>query len=386
MPGAKYLEPYRTLRLNEVVIPGAHDAGVYTPNSDNVQTQALDIAGQAAAGCRFFDVRIAAHKSTVGGQTTYQHRAYHLDGSLVVNHKVKGTPGITSYQNVSHAGGWGGDLDSMLDQARVFVASNRTEFLILKFSKCSNWASVAQTCMQRLGPQHYTDGGNLNMKTVGELAGKVITVFDEEARKEITPVIARLGGRPHGILFCKALYDKKTGKSKGYERGYYGLQYFGKFSSTDKVAKNTAKQAQTLTSGAATHIDALGMMYWTTTGVFGNIRDRNATMWSDTNVAALQKTWTSGLQSAIVARFGAEIDSAMRLAQSSGGALGGRLKAFMPNIVMMDFVDPGKCAVIDGLNAVAATSLLQLMVPAPRGPRRTPDPTVSYTKLSQMRA
>lgn len=386
MAGHDYLSPYRNLRLNEVIIPGSHDAGVYTANRDNVQTQALDIAGQANAGCRFFDLRIATYKTKVGDKTVYQNKAFHLDQSLVVNHSVKGVKGVSSYQNVGHAGGWGGGLEDMLDQARAFVAANASEFLILKFSKCANWPSIAEACVARLGGYHYTGGGNLNNKTVGQLAGKVITVFDESARKELAGVITAQKGQPHGIMFINALYDSKTGVSKAYDPNYWGIQYFGKFSSTDNVDKNTAKQGKTMIAGAATHMDVVGMMYWTTTGLFGNIRQRNDSMWTQTNVAALQKTWKSGLESSIKHRFGNEQDSAMSLAQKNGGALGGRLKSFMPNIVMMDFVDAQKCAIVEALNAVAATSLLQLMVPAPRGPQQKPDPTASYNKLSDLRA
>ena len=110
MPGQTYLANYQTKRLNEVVIPGAHDAGIYTAGRSNVQTQALDIANQAAAGCRFFDLRIAAQKSTAGGVTTYTHRAYHLKDSFVGSSKVKGDPNISKHQTVAHMGGWGGDL------------------------------------------------------------------------------------------------------------------------------------------------------------------------------------------------------------------------------------------------------------------------------------
>lgn len=374
MPGNDYLSNYQNLRLNEVVVPGSHDAGVYTANRSNVQTQALDIAGQANAGCRFFDLRIATYKSTAGGQTTYTNKAFHLDQSLVVDHKVKNTPGVTSYQNVGHAGGWGGGLDDMLDDARTFVEANSTEFLILKFSKCANWPSIANACIAKLGPAHYTDAGNLNNKTVRELSGKVITVFDESARPKLTSVITAQGGRPHGILFIRALYDSDSGISKAYDPNFWGIQYFGKFSSTDKVNKNTAKQGRIMVNGATTHMDVLGMMYWTTTGLFGDIRERNTTMWNQTNVAALQQTWKSGLEASITQRFGNEKDSALLLAQTHGGALGGRLKSFMPNIVMMDFVDQQKCDIVEQLNGVAATSLLQLMIPAPRGPQPHPNP------------
>jgi hypothetical protein len=374
MPGANYLSNYQNLRLNEVIIPGSHDAGVYTLNSANVQTQDLDIDSQANAGCRFFDLRIATVKRKVQGQVVYEHKAFHLDQKLVVNHKVKNTPGITSYQNVGHAGGWGDGLTNMLAQARAFVVANATEFLILKFSKCKNWSAIADACVTQLGTEHYTGAGNINTCTVGSLAGKVITVFDESAGPELAPVIAAFNGQPHGIRFVRTLYDNDSGTSRAYDPNFSGIQYFGKFSSTDKVDTNTKKQAGILTGGAATHIDALGMMYWTTTGIFGSIRTRNDQMWTQTNIRALQQTWNSGLEAAIQSRFGRERDDALRLAMTSGGALGGRLKAFMPNIVMMDFVDLQKCTIIDQLNVVAATSLQQLMVPAPRGPQPHPDP------------
>jgi hypothetical protein len=385
MPGQRYLQPYANRRLNEIVIVGAHDAGVFTANKDNVQTQALNIRKQASAGCRFFDMRIATHKSTkIFGKSTYENRAYHLKDTAVRDHSLKSEGSKTSYQNVGHLGGWGAGLDDMLDQAKGFVEKYDTEFLILKFSKCFNWRNVAETCIARLGDVHYKAGGNLNNKTVGQLAGKVITVFDEEARKHLTPLIAEQKGHPHGILFIRALYDKDSGRSKVYDPGAWGIQYFGKFSSTPKVDKNTQKQRQILATNGATHMDALGMMYWTTTAMRGNIRTRNDGMWTATNVAALQQTWESGLEAAIEHRFGNEYQSAMRLAQSTGGMLGGRAKAFMPNIVMIDFVDRGRCDTIDALNQVAATSLQQLMIPAPKGPQAAPQVGRTYNRLSDL--
>jgi len=39
------------------------------------------------------------------------------------------------------------------------------------------------------------------------------------------------------------------------------------------------------------------------------------------------------------------------------GSSGGVLKAFMPNFVMIDFADAGKCRTIYDMNSVAATAL-----------------------------
>ena len=69
MAGKDYLAHFQHKRLNEVVIPGAHDAGVFTANKGNVRTQRRNIGEQAQDGCRFFDMRIAVNEIKVGGKT-----------------------------------------------------------------------------------------------------------------------------------------------------------------------------------------------------------------------------------------------------------------------------------------------------------------------------
>ena len=73
-------------RLNEIVIAGSHDAGI-TSGGANVQTQNVDIAGQAVAGVRLFDLRIAGRAMML---TSPQHTgkvmsltAFHADGVLM---------------------------------------------------------------------------------------------------------------------------------------------------------------------------------------------------------------------------------------------------------------------------------------------------------------
>lgn len=71
--------------MNEIVFAGSHDAGI-TRGDDNVQTQNLDIAGQASAAVRFFDLRIAArHDGKAGGQKQVALRAFHADSELMNN-------------------------------------------------------------------------------------------------------------------------------------------------------------------------------------------------------------------------------------------------------------------------------------------------------------
>ena len=213
-----YLAAYQNKQLNQIVIPGSHDAGIYGLDKENVKTQELDIGGQAMAGVRFFDMRIATAKSGWGNSATYEQKSYHLDGSLVNNssHSVRkhlpgGNKDVKSHQNISHAGGWGGDtLGQMLTQAKGFVDTHPTEFLIMKFSKCFNLQNVLDKCLEVLkGSQFQTDWTcNLNTQPVSTLAGHVITLFDEKALASLK--LDYSSGRYFGCFTFKEIYDKKS--------------------------------------------------------------------------------------------------------------------------------------------------------------------------------
>ncbi|HEX3682370.1 MAG TPA: tachylectin-related carbohydrate-binding protein [Bryobacteraceae bacterium] len=62
-------------RLHEIVIPGAHDAGTYDPESKglalNAQAQNLDFSGQLALGIRYFDCRLQNFPKTHPSQPFY---------------------------------------------------------------------------------------------------------------------------------------------------------------------------------------------------------------------------------------------------------------------------------------------------------------------------
>jgi hypothetical protein len=361
-----FLKQYANKQLNQIVIPGAHDAGIYGEGKSNVITQGLNIGEQAAAGVRFFDMRIATVKRSDG---SFEQRSYHLDGSLVKNQKHKGAkPGeVQSHQVVAHAGGWGKDtLTDMLGQAKGYVAANPSEFLILKFSKCYNLKDVVDTCVRVLGDaqfNHNKSGGakiNLNTRTVASLGGKVITLFDPNE-------MAKLGFVAQGQIYsgCLAfgeLFDKESKSSKAYIKEFHGLQYFGKFSSTSDVKTNTKKQTKLMQTGTACDRDAMGMMYWTTTGMLGDIKKRNDTMWTGVNSQALREVWESGYKTALTAQLGAL--SFKDLYQKNGTyyvANKNSWTSFTPNIVMMDFADYQKCVTIFNLNRVKNEMLESLM-------------------------
>jgi hypothetical protein len=367
-----YLANLQNKRLNEVVIPGSHDAGIYTQGKKNVVTQGLNIFLQAMAGVRFFDLRIATHKSGIGPWAKYEQRAYHLNANLVVNskHSIRrhlpgGDKDVKSHQNVGHLGGWGDSLDTMLDQAESFVRTHPNEFLILKFSKSYGLENIVEACLTKLGNYHYNPRTkvNLNMMQVKSFGGKVITLFAEKDLAKLN--LPNADHKYSGLLPFRELYDSDTGACKVYNRFFNGLQYYGKFSSTDSIDKNTQKQRATMERGAmGADRDAMGMMYWTTTGLFGDIQKRNAKMWSVGNNSALQQTWTQGLEASIRSQMGRDFTHARqspsgKIAKWGGGGV--NWKAFMPNIVMMDFSDDQKCTTIQALNDVASQQVRQYL-------------------------
>jgi hypothetical protein len=78
-------------------------------------------------------------------------------------------------------------------------------------------------------------------------------------------------------------------------------------------------------------------------------------MWSGSNVSSLKRMWKKGLSESIESRLANHVDP-------TAHAFGNVLKAFMPNIVMIDFADPSKCRTIYELNHVAATALTDAAV------------------------
>jgi hypothetical protein len=339
-------------QLNEIVMAGSHDAGI-TAGGSNVQTQNLDIGGQALAGVRLFDLRIAAAADgKQGGTKQATLKAFHADSKLMSNEKksryvaeLGRTEQIT--RTKLRGGAFGEGLAGMLQQARAFVEKYDSEFLILKFDKCKNWGAIAEVCVSELGPVLYTGSGNLNTRSLRDLKKKVICLFTDAGLAE-APAQYKWG---KGILGIRNLYN-----GGGYFPSYDGMQYFGKggtspFSPFKKISQNEKKQEKLLKGGAAAgNPEVMGMMYWTTTGLNESIQTRNDSMWTPKGVGKLETLWRAGLDESISTRIGKHIDP-------TSYASAPVLKAFMPNFIMIDFADDMKCQQIYDLNAIAAVEL-----------------------------
>ena len=337
-------------QLNQIVMAGSHDAGI-TEGGGNVQTQNMDIFLQAYAGVRLFDIRIAGKLGKDKGLgKEAQLKAYHSGitiGSKGMRQQTDLGKQAETKTSTLVGGDWGMGLTRMLSDAKKFVAQNTDEFLLLKFDKCSNWTAIAEACIRILGDRIYIGSGNLNKKSLGQLAGFVVVMFGKKGLEEIQNVYSSKAG----IWGVRSL----TEKGATYDPLFNGLQYYGKGGTSvvkpfAKIAQNKDKQAKLMRKGGDGNPEAMGMMYWTTTGIFESIKKRDETMWTASKSAALKKLWSNGLSDSIGSRLTKNLDP-------EKDSVGGLLKAFMPNFVMIDFADAKKCMTIYELNSVASTSL-----------------------------
>jgi hypothetical protein len=165
-------------RLGDIVIPGAHDAGMSVLNGVggkdhkfvnrcNTLTQSVNVARQLNAGIRMFDLRIGQFK-----------------GELYTKHSP------ANCMEESRGGGWGEELGKILDATRSFLDSNRKEFVILNFSHfCDTPVSIreqARFIQERLGERYLFPSKKIFFRnlTLEEVAGKAIVLFENHAFSE----------------------------------------------------------------------------------------------------------------------------------------------------------------------------------------------------------
>lgn len=351
---------YPGKRLCDVVFPGSHDAGI-TSGLGNAKTQSLDIEAQANAGCRWFDLRLL--KTTPFGKKSSTHskfKTYHIAG--VAGKKTsRATRLLGGLQ-----GTFGLSLDKIIDGAHKFLNVNGAEFLLFRFSKCQHHADLFNELKNGLSYRLFKGAVNLNEITVDDqrIRGKVVVLFDDGELNKVgaTPQEGCLGVKS---LFAYGLDSKgketKDLAPKPYVANYNGIQYFGKFGATttktdigpngSKFRTNLKKQENYLTKGGWTYRatpEVLGMMYWTTTGVFQNILSRNQRMWNQVHSRALVTLWEQGLEEALTSRVG----------YLSSPLIQGQVSSFIPNIVMMDDVNSGRCELVWQLNRCTNGTIL----------------------------
>jgi hypothetical protein len=164
--------------LKDIVIPGAHDAGMSvlsgvggqqsgTINHCNVLTQKLNIEGQLNAGIRMFDLRI--------GSFNNEYYTKHCSSDCMAD---------------AIGGGYGERLSSILQSLKSFLQKNTKEFVVLTLSHfCEREApakDVADSIIEMLGIDliYKNDGKNIGQIQLKDLQGKAIVTFENFARTD----------------------------------------------------------------------------------------------------------------------------------------------------------------------------------------------------------
>jgi hypothetical protein len=166
------------LTLKDIVIPGAHDAGMSALNGTggihgtsinpcNTLTQKLNIGKQLNAGIRMFDLRVGSFKNAI----------YTKHSSSDCMAEAMG-------------GGYGEQFKNILDSVKTFLNRHKKEFIIITFSHfCPKEASadhVADTIFSVLGKDKIYNNQSKNIGDIklNDLAGKVIITFEQYANRE----------------------------------------------------------------------------------------------------------------------------------------------------------------------------------------------------------
>jgi hypothetical protein len=225
------------LRLDEITMPGSHDAGVYRESMSKTGVigsvlpkslsacQDRSVLEQCEAGSRFFDIRLKASKTSI--------RAHHT---------TKGQGAI------------GESWDNTLESVSAFLDAHPSEFVILRLTKPTGGAKdeIVQTLVESSlkGNKLYKSPNfpNFAESTLQQLRGRAICVFDPSAFSVL-----------HSTLGMHPFYR--------YEDGiHFGLITCGKYSDKKDIKKVIDGQVAKLDAHADHGGHHLFVLYWTQTG------------------------------------------------------------------------------------------------------------------------
>lgn len=256
----KLLKKKPNIQLNQLTMPGSHDAGLYTTwdcgivvHSEWAKTQCYSIADQLKAGSRYFDFRP------------------YYDGSKYF---------LAHYGSMG--GCKGGILDDVLSQVLSFIENKaitentpKQETVILKFSHTMSdspcyphpypypdpdhdpfypkqvAAHVVEQVKNILGQYLYTSSDpNVNLATtpLADLKGKVVAVFGGDAYQN--------------------LYDPSSGifPYHDYNNSPSSLTVYDNYSDTNSLPTMIENQESKLTNYGGYNKDYLFLLSWTLTG------------------------------------------------------------------------------------------------------------------------
>jgi hypothetical protein len=227
------------VKLNQITMPGSHDAGMYRPGVTDVSnTQHLTIFDQLTAGSRFFDLRICVWNAWDFELWTW------------------------------HGASYGGKLDDILDDVRRFIAANPTEAVFLKFR--SNVQADQKPTVDMVGSKlagylyHSAVTPVFAEETLENLKGKVVAAFHPDYDPNL--INSNAGTFPYSDYG-----DEKTGALIPHSENHY-LGVYDSYADSNSIDVMEPNQQQKRIDHGGYGKEYLFLFSWTLTG-YGSIYD-----------------------------------------------------------------------------------------------------------------
>lgn len=292
-------QPYIT--LNDVVMPGSHDAGVYTTVNSSAgggsaaETQRFRVAEQLVIGSRYFDFRV--HRRANGN--------YHF------GHFSDSTNSF---------GAFGERVEDALDDIKAFLLANPKECVILKWSHTGDVidrSALVSVIKSRLGKCRYvgpTHGDILARKKLSVFSGHALSVFDTE-------FVSQLKADRHLQAYHDTAEDatRRDMHQTAASKESVGLTVFDRYAKNVDADEVCADQENKLLTQGGQGNNYLFLLSWFATGTAGN-----------TDIRALAHTMHPRLPGFL-----------HRITKE------GRNR---PNVVYLDYIDEDLCSLIVALN------------------------------------
>src|SRR5215813_8467556 len=202
--------------------------------------------------------------------------------------------------------------------------------------------------------------GDVNVRTLYELAGKVVVTFVEDpSETDDTKKWWNFGytwpKNKSTDQACSVHLIRNLQKGNpAYQDTYNGIQYYGKGGVSlntkgqkDKILFNQSRQLELMEEQASKYSGndkLMGMVYITTTGYCENIKDRDKRMWKPKYVQPIFDLWED---QNVRDTTRALMPRGVNTTQGSAAAVIARCR---PKMVFIDFVDSRRCAMVYKLN------------------------------------
>ncbi|HEX2052447.1 MAG TPA: phosphatidylinositol-specific phospholipase C domain-containing protein [Actinomycetota bacterium] len=222
-----------TVRLNEITMPGSHDAGMYRPGvTTSANTQHLPIYDQLTAGARYFDLRVCAWNVTELELWTY------------------------------HGASYGGRLDDILDDVKRFIVANPTEAVFLKFRSnvSGDQKPTVDLVTSKLAGHLYSAASTpvFPEESLANLKGKVVAAFHPDYDPSLI-------NSNNGTFPYSDYGNEDSGAFLPHSDNHY-LGVYDSYSNDNAIRGMSADQQQKRTSCAGVGNDYLFLFSWTLTG------------------------------------------------------------------------------------------------------------------------